>query len=486
MRLLAGQVSALAQRPVILMGLVTLIGLLLRLVTLSAKSLVYDEAMNWWISSGSFREVFARNAAMNSYPPLFSFVLAVVRRLSSSEAALRLVPALAGAAAVPAMYVLARRFTTPAGAVFAAVLVALSPQQVVYSQQVRVYSLAVLLAIFLLWATSRFLDRPDGRGTAALACALVVGLVTHYGLALLAAAIGLVTVATLAQRRAPSSVWIRWMSAQFVGLLTVAVVDLSTLRNQVAAGAGGLTGQYTYLAEGFANGSLRSMIHLALLQTPRILELAYPSALVVFLVALGLTLGGTAGTARRAIYLLVVPLAITFAAAVMHVYPYMGSRQDLFLTPMIYVVASVGFVALGAARNGRRVALVASLLLIGYGLREDFWHYQSAGPEPIRPIVDELEKRIQQGDRIYVYDSRAFDYYTRNRHYDRVLGVSPQEDSARAYSQFDHSVRDAGPVWLVFSHIRDEDLAALLQRVPEERRLQVVAKREGAALYLIQ
>jgi uncharacterized membrane protein len=62
---------------------------------------------------------------------------------------------------------------------FAALLVAVSPQQIVYSQQVREYSLTVLLASLVIIAAQTFLDRPGARQAWALGAAIVVAILTQ-------------------------------------------------------------------------------------------------------------------------------------------------------------------------------------------------------------------------------------------------------------------------------------------------------------------
>lgn len=64
-----------------------------------------------------------------------------------NELGLRLVPALAGTLAIPAMYFFGRRLVGSRAALFAALLVTLNPTQILYSQLARYWSLVFLFSI---------------------------------------------------------------------------------------------------------------------------------------------------------------------------------------------------------------------------------------------------------------------------------------------------------------------------------------------------
>jgi len=141
-----GVLERLERYSCVIIAMITLGGALLRVFDLGDKSLWLDEAVMFRIADGNLGHVLAENVLRNSAPPLFAVLLAGVARLGSSEAALRSLACLAGITTIPAIYLLCRRWVAAPWALFGAFLVALSPTQIAYSQQVREYSLTVLLA----------------------------------------------------------------------------------------------------------------------------------------------------------------------------------------------------------------------------------------------------------------------------------------------------------------------------------------------------
>ncbi len=92
-------------------------------------------------------------------PPTYFIVLRGWMALfGDSEVALRSLSVVAYAAAVPAVYRLARAFGPAPDAVLAAFLFALSPFGLHFAQEVRTYTLMLLPATLVLWGCAAFLD----------------------------------------------------------------------------------------------------------------------------------------------------------------------------------------------------------------------------------------------------------------------------------------------------------------------------------------
>jgi len=131
----------------IVIGLLV-IGGALRFYRLSGRSLWLDEILVWDFSGGaSIGAVVRRLSAVPSLMPLHFVISWIIRRFGDSEIWLRLVPAVAGTLTVPAMFVLARNLFGRRTAVIAALLVAVAPFLIWYSQENAAYSLLTLLTI---------------------------------------------------------------------------------------------------------------------------------------------------------------------------------------------------------------------------------------------------------------------------------------------------------------------------------------------------
>ncbi len=152
----------------ILLLLITLLALGLRLYHLNAQSLWYDEAFSAYLAAMSPAEITARTAA-DIQPPLYYYLLhGWIGRLGNDEIGLRSLSLLFGVLAVPLIYALAVELfrgkgtdpTTPRLAgLLAALLLAVSPLHIWYSQEVRMYTLLTFLGLlsgyFLLLLTGR-------------------------------------------------------------------------------------------------------------------------------------------------------------------------------------------------------------------------------------------------------------------------------------------------------------------------------------------
>jgi 4-amino-4-deoxy-L-arabinose transferase-like glycosyltransferase len=153
---------------VLYLGLV-LLALLLRLAALEAKGLAYDEAATALMARATPAEVvqFHWRAAFE-HPPLWQLIMVAWSAVAGqSEFALRFLPALAGVVQVSLIWVLARKIDRPSGITghwqlpfLSALLVTVAPVLVLYSQEARMYTLVVALALVSLYATMRLAEQP--------------------------------------------------------------------------------------------------------------------------------------------------------------------------------------------------------------------------------------------------------------------------------------------------------------------------------------
>jgi mannosyltransferase len=133
-------------------GLLLLVALGLRLFRLTGQSLWYDEGVSAYMTQRTFAEI-ASATAVDIHPPLYYWLLATwAVPFGQGEGALRSLSVLLGALMVVATWGLARALAGPAVGLAAGALLAVSPLAVQYSQEVRMYALAGLLAVTSTWA----------------------------------------------------------------------------------------------------------------------------------------------------------------------------------------------------------------------------------------------------------------------------------------------------------------------------------------------
>ncbi|HEY3449664.1 MAG TPA: glycosyltransferase family 39 protein [Myxococcales bacterium] len=132
---------------------ITAAGAAVRLWGLADQSLWLDEAASLLHSRRSVGELLLGSADPGN-PPLYYLLLKVWCALfGTSEAALRSPAALAGIAAIPLAFLVARElFDDPRTGLTAAALLAALPAHVYYSQESRQYAPLILLGLVTAWA----------------------------------------------------------------------------------------------------------------------------------------------------------------------------------------------------------------------------------------------------------------------------------------------------------------------------------------------
>ena len=141
--------------------LIVLVALLLRLVAISARPIWYDEAFAILFAEQGFQAMLAGTltqvggAASDVHPLAYYLLLSSWMHIfGESLPAVRTLSVLFGVGTVFVIYLLARSLAGERMALIAALLVALSPFQIHYAQEIRMYALLVLLlatATLSLW-----------------------------------------------------------------------------------------------------------------------------------------------------------------------------------------------------------------------------------------------------------------------------------------------------------------------------------------------
>jgi uncharacterized membrane protein len=134
-------------------------GFALRLYRLGADSLWYDETVSALLASKSLPDLIA-HTARDIHPPGYYLLLHLWTRLSGdTEFALAFFSVVFGLLLIPLTYALARRLLGRTVAVWAALLVAVSPFNLWYSQEVRMYTLGAALGLVALWCAVEIADQ---------------------------------------------------------------------------------------------------------------------------------------------------------------------------------------------------------------------------------------------------------------------------------------------------------------------------------------
>ena len=208
--------------------LVVALWTLLRLYRIGAQPLWVDEASSLRFARGSLTQLWSwRELVDPGNPPLYFSLLHGWLVFGDSEASLRLLSAVFGVLTIPTVYALGRTIRDHRLGIVSALLFAISPFQVWYSQEARAYSLLTFGATFAMLGVAYLLCHPERsgnvRGTGWAWLAYVVGttvalLAHNTAVFLLIGANVLMLGWWWAHGREPGGFLRNWLLAQFAVL----------------------------------------------------------------------------------------------------------------------------------------------------------------------------------------------------------------------------------------------------------------------------
>jgi len=397
---------------------------ILRLVRLGAQSLWVDEMLTLIVATPKPGFPLGQLLLHNIHGPLHTLVVALMRTVSENEAWLRLPSAVAGVCSVPLLYVWVRRRLGPGVALWSALLLAINPLHVHYSQELRNYAFVVFFVLASCVVLDRLSERwTVGRASAFAAC-VAAAVLCNFSACF---AFLVQTIVFLKSSASRSRALLRWAAVvATVVLLTspwiyrvTTYVDFGKLATPVEPGAlapeqrlrGDTTFRwesipYTFFAYsvGFALGPTLSEMHGDLKTTIARHRAAIAWTALVFgaLAVAGLwrAARGANGGAWRAVepaLYIVVPLAATLLLNWQNAKAF-NVRYVLIGLPMFLVLVGAGVDALGGRRRFAGGALVLGTCVFA------LYHYYmdpARQKEDVRAATRAIEAHLQPGDCIF-------------------------------------------------------------------------------------
>jgi len=321
--------------------------------------------------SGSLGHVFSTVSYKEVAPPLYFVCLWCWRHIFGTSAVdMRTLSALAGTLTIPVVFAVADRLVGRRAAVVTTLLVAVNPVLLYYSQELRMYSLLVLLCGLGLLACVVALETPSKRNLSLWATVSVLALATHYF-----AALAVFPQAALLLLDAGRRHVHRRRTVVAVGATAVSLVPLAALLvHQYGRGYSYVQGVLTspfvlqpFTARTAASGNVAAQIEQQVLIGPGGPAKYHLTLLVslIFLLGIGLLLRLRLPRLRAAelAVLLTLPgvvMALGFLA--LHI-----GLDGRYLLPVAVPAAIVIGCGLGSARSGK-LGLAATALLCGVWL----------------------------------------------------------------------------------------------------------------------
>ena len=431
------------------------VALAVRLYALGDKPLWLDEAYSLAYARLSVTDLWRPSDPVDMHPPLYYVLLGPWLQLGDSEAWLRLPSALLSAAAVVPTFLAARLMAGHRAAAVAGLLVALSPFQVWYGQEARMYGLLTLVAALLCWATARLLTADPPRWASVLyAGAGGLALLVHTSSVFLVGAAASVLLLT----RAVS--WRRWLVLHAVQLALWSLWLPGAVRQAVSGRGSGWLQPPSPTDVATVVGSPLTITGAT--------GTAVLAAIALLVLALGLAGAWVLPARARAwgLGLWLLPLVAAYAISVWR--PVFLDRTLLW-TVVPFAVLAGAAVARIRLRGVQAAALALPVAVSLFSLA--FWYggYEKEGWDDAAALV----RAGASPDDLVVYSGPSmqlpFDYYFGVPEQPRI-GVAPPRPGEEAAVAARAQGYDR--VWLVYSHTRSGDPAGVVPRaLADGRRL---------------
>jgi mannosyltransferase len=341
--------------------LILLTAFALRLYRLDHQELWGDEAHSAYVSKLPLPSTISPRTETN--PPLYHFLLYLwVKLTGSSVFALRFLSLILGLLTVPLVYRLARlAFGVPVG-LLAALLCAIFPFQVYYSQEARMYALATFFATLSMFLLARIVSGERGQSRSlwvAYLSATAAAIFTHYYALSVVVAENALLIALWRRNREGLRRWLAVQAVLILSYLPWVLAQMNFLSGKASARFGELT------LPVLISIVKRSLVAFSVGTTIKAPLGDYLTLAFLLLVALGLV----PAFRRRAdedrwqpwlfVAWLLIPLA--FAWLVNPIMPFFQERYLLIIAPAFTLLAARGLKWVG---DRSPWALVLGLLFV--------------------------------------------------------------------------------------------------------------------------
>lgn len=163
----------------ILIALLTLVAFNLRVIRLDFQPLWWDEGYSVFFATRDLATMLERTA-IDIHPPLYYALMQVwILITGKTDTALRMMSVLIGIATLPLIYLLALKlFKRTRIAFITALLLAISPLHIYYSQELRMYGLVTFLTLLSTLLLAQLLTMPVGKPKTAFVVLMYIGVST--------------------------------------------------------------------------------------------------------------------------------------------------------------------------------------------------------------------------------------------------------------------------------------------------------------------
>jgi uncharacterized membrane protein len=181
----------------------------IRLWDINARSLWFDEAIEYWTAKASLLTIPKGLIASSFQPPLYSFILHFWQIINNDPVWLRMLSVIVSLLTVIGTMALANKIGGFWGGIVAGLVMAFLPTEVKYAQEVAEYALMECLLIWMLYWLYESMERPGLKSVIIWGILCTLCIYCHYGTAIIVLASALAALIEDGFRRRWRSVILR-------------------------------------------------------------------------------------------------------------------------------------------------------------------------------------------------------------------------------------------------------------------------------------
>ena len=402
---------------------IVLLAFLLPLYRLDHQSLWYDEGFSVYLARMSLGGITARTAS-DIHPPLYYYLLHLwLGHFGDSEFVLRFFSLIFGLLTVPLIHALGRRLLGTASGLLAALLVAISPLYLWYSQEARMYTLVTFLCLLSSYLLLRALE---GEGKAGFLWGgyifvNVLAVYSHfYAFFVLAFHLLFLLVWSLKERRWTPLAW--GLVAQ--GLVVLAYLPWSGfVLRRYAADVSYWRGELVFTEVVRKTLILFSTGHTILESRAQPIAFVYGAMLLCALVVIALggkrTAGGMGSPWRLLFLLLYLSLPVALLFLISYQRPKFHPRYLMLASPAFFLILAGGLASLLERGKGWRwlpffLGLASLCFLVATSAYSDFNAYFDIRftKDDFRSAARYIQTHIQDNEVVILTSGHLFPVFT--------------------------------------------------------------------------
>ncbi|MCX6801519.1 MAG: glycosyltransferase family 39 protein [Candidatus Diapherotrites archaeon] len=341
------------RKTLILLAAIVLLALILRVAFLEPRQFAVDEAFTFSFIQNSYAKMLELFQTVEPLPPLYPFLARAVLLVSGSIYWVRMASVLFGVASVFVSYLAAKEFFNERTALLTAAFVAFNPLCVFYSQQLRAYSLLMLLFLLLVLLLAKLSKEPKTSTLLLLGLVNALVLYTHYQGAPILLTEAVFLGILLKRKKITPVQGIAPLAIAAVLFLPWAPVLWKQLWFVKGGSYGGTSLDFAYIFYKFAAGANASF----LLERQPLLLVLVPAVSLLFFYGVFLL-----AREKKQDFLCILALPLAFSVALAFFVPLMLHFRHLSYLIPLYLMASA--FAVSKTKSRALVFLAAAVILL--------------------------------------------------------------------------------------------------------------------------